>query len=315
MAGLNFSTTTIVNSLAPKATEVAAKGILRVGKGVDLVGKKITAVYKTAGHEPSMCKAVIDLAGLSGNYRLDVKLGTDGAVPLIFAAPYAQNGTPFWVGLNLTGTNDIAAIAKDINDRKLFVMGDVLLVARVATANDKIGETAQTGKLILEAVSEHVRFRDIKLVKFTDFDASTGALEKTEVVEGKVVIMDKGVNGFGTYSHIIKDLRLPTGANLAFNHLREDETPAPGVLYTQYVIEYEAPSSIRGTQVVGSINTSHTQHIAWVASSNVTAFDGLLSTAGVASNKIDTVTVNLTQKKSGSDLLDPEKNETGALDD
>ena len=145
------------------------------------------------------------------------------------------------------------------------------------------------------------------------FEAATENQQEKVVKVADGTINQKGINGFGTYSHIIKDLRLPTGANLAFNHLREDETPAPGVLYTQYVIEYEALSSIRGTQVVGSVNTSHTQHIVWVASSNVTAFDGLLSTAGVASNKIDTVTVNLTQKKSGSDLLDPEKNETSDL--
>ena len=292
MAGLNFSTTTIINKIAPKATEVAEKGILRLGRGVDLVAGNIASVHKTVGHDPVMCKAVIDLASLSGNYRLDVKLGTDGSVPLIFAAPYAQNGTPFWVGLNLTGTNDIAAIAKDINDRKLFVMGDTLLVARVATDDDKIGSVSQKGKLILEAISEHIRFRDIKLVKFTDFDTSTGTPEKTETVEGKVVIMNKGANGFGTYSHIVRDLRLPTGANLAFNHLREDETPAPGTLYTQYVIEYEAPSLIRGTQVVGSVNRSHTQHVAWVAASEVSNFDALLKAAKLPGDTEDTADVN-----------------------
>ena len=95
MAGLNFSTTTIINKIDPKATEVAAKGILRLGRGVDLVANNITAVYKTVGHGPTMCKATIALSGLVGDYRLDVTLGTDGASPLIFAKPDVQNGIPF----------------------------------------------------------------------------------------------------------------------------------------------------------------------------------------------------------------------------
>ena len=113
-------------------------------------------------------------------------------------------------------------------------------------------------------------------------------------------------------------MRLPTGANLAFNHLREDETPAPGAVYTQYVFEYEAPSLIRGTQVVGSVNTSHTQHIAWVAKDVVTAFDSLLSSASLADTNATTGNRDNIEQHTVSDSVVTAKNakkETSSLAD
>lgn len=306
MAGLNFSTTTIINKIDPKATAVATKGILRLGRGVDLIADNITAVYKTVGHGPTMCKATVALSGLVGDYRLDVTLGTDGASPLIFAKPDVQNGIPFWVGIHADTAIDAAFVTelvKTINKNKLFTIGDNLLTVEADGTN-----------LVLTGNSEFLRFRKVELMKFEAADEDSQ--EKTTKVDGKVTINEKGRNGFGTYSHLIKDLRLPTGANLAFNHLRQDETPNISATdtasaYTQYVIEYEAPSLIRGTQVVGSVNRSHTQHVAWVAAS--VDFDSLLTAAGVTTAKTDTVEVNLTNKKEGSDLLDPTKNETSDL--
>ena len=76
MAGLNFSTTTIINKIDSKATEVAAKGILRLGRGVDLKSEYVQTVRKSVGHDYAPCVATISLAGLEGDYRLDVTLGT-----------------------------------------------------------------------------------------------------------------------------------------------------------------------------------------------------------------------------------------------
>ena len=281
MAGLNFSTTTIINKIDSKATEVAAKGILRLGRGVDLKSEYVQTVRKSVGHDYAPCVATISLAGLEGDYRLDVTLGTDGAAPLIFAAPDVQNGTPFWVGIHADSAIDapfVTELVKTIKKNKLFTIGDNLLTVEASGTN-----------LVLTGNSEFLRFRKVELMKFED--ATENSQEKTVKVDGKVNIV-KGYNGFGTYSHIIKDLRLPTGANLAFNHLRQDETPAPGTLYTQYVIEYEAPSSIRGTQVVGSVNRSHTQHVAWVAASEVSNFDALLKAAKLPGDTESTADVN-----------------------
>ena len=296
MAGLNFSTTTIINSLdnakvvysrkwnaEDKVWENDTTGSkkLRLGRGVDLEADNITAVYKTVGHGPTMCKATVALGGLVGDYRLDVTLGTDGASPLIFAKPDVQNGIPFWVGIHADTAIDAAFVTelvKTINKNKLFTIGDNLLTVEASGTN-----------LVLTGNSEFLRFRKVELMKFED--ATENSQEKTVKVDGKVDIV-KGYNGFGTYSHIIKDLRLPTGANLAFNHLRQDETPAPGTIYTQYVIEYEAPSSIRGTQVVGSVNHSHTQHVAWVAASEVSNFDALLKAAKLPGDTASTTDVN-----------------------
>ena len=315
MAGLNFSTTTIINSLDNVKVLGDSKKVLRLGKGVDLVAENVKVVRKTVGYKPKMAVATVNVAGLTpGDYRLDVTLGTDGAAPLIFAAPSPVNGTPFWVGIHVdtTGVANAGIVADSINKNKLFVLGEKLLncVALKTTGES----TTYTGVIELTAASEYIRFRDIKLVKFTA--ATENAPEKVEVVSGAVNVTEKGLNGFGTYSHIIKDLRLPTGANLAFNHLREDETPTPGTVYTQYVFEYEAPSLIRGTQVVGSVNTSHTQHVAWVAKNSVTAFDALLSSANLADT--DTNRDNIEQYTVNTDSVVTDKRstkETSSLED
>ena len=292
MSGLNFSTTTIINAKPEGGLNDVVKVVyprkksgsvwvddtesdmkkIRLGKGVDLVAKYIKSYVKTEGYGPEMCKAVLDLAGLAeGFYRLDVHLGANGAEPLIFAAPAPQNGTPFWIEFTVTASNKTtiaAEIVKIINANKLFVLGDNLISA-----------SGTSTSLTLEGNTEYLRFRKLELYKYSVDENGVDHTDRVKVFEPSVL----GKNGFGTYSHIIKDLRLPTAANTTHNHLREDETPNVGTTYTQYVFEYEAPSQIRGTQVVGSVNHSHTQHVAWVASSIVSAFDSLLTNAGIAS--------------------------------
>ena len=61
---------------------------------------------------------------------------------------------------------------------------------------------------------------------------------------------------FGTYSQIVKDLRLPTVENTNWLHLRKAETPIVGAVYDQYIIEYCAPANNRPLGAVGCETTS-----------------------------------------------------------
>jgi hypothetical protein len=75
---------------------------------------------------------------------------------------------------------------------------------------------------------------------------------------------ERGENSFGTYSQIVKDLRLPTAANYQWTHVRQVETPIIGAIYNQYIIEYCAPAVNDGLHAVGQRMDSHTTHVFWV---------------------------------------------------
>lgn len=80
---------------------------------------------------------------------------------------------------------------------------------------------------------------------------------------------------FGTYSQIIKDLRLPTTENTRWLHLRQAETPIVGAIYDQYIIEYCAPANNRPLGAVGCEVDSYTTHIFWVKHDIAAEFDAL----------------------------------------
>jgi hypothetical protein len=84
--------------------------------------------------------------------------------------------------------------------------------------------------------------------------------------ESDVVKEEKhGINGFGTYSQLIKDLRLPTLANTNWTSPSKNEMPIVGALYTQYIITYYAPSmSNPSFTAIGNRSMSETTHVFWV---------------------------------------------------
>jgi hypothetical protein len=97
-----------------------------------------------------------------------------------------------------------------------------------------------------------------------------------------IALVKFGKNAFGTYSQIIKDLRLPTAANYQWSAIRQVETPIVGATYNQYIIEYHAPANSHPLSVVGGRLNSHTTHVFWVKNDTdlVTAWETALKTVG-----------------------------------
>jgi len=88
--------------------------------------------------------------------------------------------------------------------------------------------------------------------------------EVAELGDSNIVLKERGENAFGTYSQIVKDLRLPTAANWQPLHIRKVETPIIDAIYNQYIIEYVAPASNDGLACVGQKLESTTTHVFWV---------------------------------------------------
>jgi len=315
MAGLNFQTQTIINkNLDPDSSALNGKGVentwlykagaekidgiekdvLRVKRDFVFVKDCVKAIRKAEGHDAVACEAVIDFSkidaiklaeGETKKYcRLDIYLGVEGAEPFIYSTPWVQKGMPFWVEFTVTTDNqdEIAKVVADmIKKNHLFLIDKDLLTVSV-----------DGNKLTLTGATEYQRFRKIEVRTFDatdDYAELAAEIVKITADENgdEVVANDKaiyeavrGENAFGTYSQIVKDLRLPTAANYQWTHIRQVETPIVGAIYNQYIIEYCAPATNDGLQFVGQRGDSYTTHVFWVNQDEAADWETALETIG-----------------------------------
>lgn len=308
--GLNFQTQTIINSnLDPDSSKLNGKGtdntyLFKSGKtnidGVEVDALKIKrdfvfvkdcvkAIRKRAGYNAVMCKATIDFAdsallaalktgGAKTYCRLDIYLGVEGAEPYIYSTPWVQKGMPFWIEFTVKEADEAATIAKNVAD--MLKKNHVFLCDK-----DLINVSVSGNKLILEGATEYQRFRKIEISTFDAYDDyadKVAELDPTKTAATDIKLDERGKNSFGTYSQIIKDLRLPTAANYQWTHIRQVETPIVGAIYNQYIVEYEAPATNDGLHAVGQRMTSHTVHVFWVKNDAdlISAWETVLGTVG-----------------------------------
>ena len=307
MAGLNFQTQTIINSnLDPDSgkgvvlfeskrekVDGVEKDIVRVKRDFLFVKGNVDCIRRRNGYEAELCKATIDFTKLTSvvpkdpaadnavNYcRLDIYIGIEGAEPYIYSTPWYHKGKPFWVEFIVKKGDE----AKDIANRveKTIKSNHVFQVDKDLIKVTNNGE----GILTLEGATEYQRFRKIEINIFeadADYANLVTELNPNEVVASDAVaLVTKGKNAFGTYSQIVKDLRLPTAANYQWLATRKVEIPIVGAVYNQYIIEYHAPANSHPLSVVGGRLDSHTTHVFWVKNDTelVTAWENALKTLG-----------------------------------
>ena len=303
MAGLNFQTQTIINSnLDPDSgkgvvlfegkkeiVDGVEKDIVRVKRDFLFVKDNVDCIRKRKGYEAELCEATIDFTKLTSvvptdhavNYlRLDIYIGIEGAEPYIYSTPWYHKGKPFWVEFLAKKGDNAQALAdrleKTIKSNHIFQVDKDL----IKVANDG------AGKITLTGATEYQRFRKVTLNIFeanADYADLVTELNPNEVVAGDAIaLVTKGKNAFGTYSQIVKDLRLPTAANYQWLATRKVEIPIVGAVYNQYIIEYHAPANSHPLSVVGGRLDSHTTHVFWVKNDTelVTAWENALKTLG-----------------------------------
>ena len=314
--GLNFQTQTIINSnLDPDSSKLNGKGTdntylfksgktnidgeevdaLKIKRDFVFVKGCVKAIRKRAGYEGVPCKATIDFGnttllaalktgGAKTYCRLDIYLGVEGAEPYIYSTPWVQKGMPFWIEFTVKETDEAATIAKNVAD--MLKKNHVFLCDK-----DLINVSVNGSKLVLEGATEYQRFRKIEISTFDAYDdyaEKVAELDPTKTSATDIKLDERGKNSFGTYSQIIKDLRLPTAANYQWTHIRQVETPIVGAIYNQYIVEYEAPATNDGLHAVGQRMTSHTVHVFWVKNDSdsdsdsdlISAWETALGTVG-----------------------------------
>lgn len=292
MTGLNFQTQTIINQNVDLDSKVkdsklfeAVDNTLKVKRDFTFEKKYVKAIRKAEGANPEACKVEINFGNLNVNptstekvyCRLDVYLGVEGAEPAIYSNAMAHKGVPFWVEFVVTSTNksNLASIVENMIKKNHLFMID----------KDLIDTSVSGNVLTLTGASEYQRFKNVEICTFA---ADSDYAEKVaELGSTAITLKNSGKNGFGTYSQITKDLRLPTAANGQWSHVRQSETPVVGAVYNQYIIEYCAPASNGGMQYVGQHGNSHTTHVFWVKRESAETAGALVTAWETALNSID----------------------------
>jgi hypothetical protein len=204
---------------------------------------------------------------------------TEGSNFSLYANDFYYKGKPFSIDFTWKGEakDVVAALEKNIKKYLVAVHGEKI-------ANVKADGTS----LVITGVSEYQRFAKVAVEKL-DADAHFGMGEYVEVlgnddlteVDKPTVSANqifKGTEGFGTYSWILHNLRLPTDARTAPWAVNSDEAPIPGAKYTQFTIHYCVNRGTLGTNAVGDQVVSHTTHVFYVHESLVSEFEKALET-------------------------------------
>ena len=271
----NWTTTTLINEMP--STKVKGEK-LRIGK--HLFEKRwVESIRKAEGHKHELCEATIDMAAvktlLDANKatvaRLYFYVGLEGSEESIYANDWYRKGMPLSVSFtNADATKMTETIVDTINRFNVF------------TKVKKVLDVTATGSVLtVKGTHEHQRLQKIQVL----VDAGMGEeiaivdYELNHKADSTVTNVEPGKNGFGTYSQLLKDLRLPTAVHNHWLNVQKDEMPIVGALYTQYIISYYAPSTANPSfTAVGNRSMSETTHVFWVKSDLVADFEAVINT-------------------------------------
>ncbi len=284
----NWTTTTLINEIPFNKVE---GNKLRIGK--HLFEKRwVESIRKAVGHKPTICAATLDLAKVkealdaakANVARLFLYVGLEGSEESIYANDWYRKGMPLSVSfVNADAAVMAEAIVDTVNKFNVFTKVKKVLDVK-----------AEGNNLVISGTHEHQRLQKIQVL----VDAGMG--EEVAVVnyelehkaDPAVINEVKGVNGFGTYSQLLKDLRLPTAVHNNWLSVQKDEMPVVGAVYTQYIINYYAPSTANPSfTAVGNRSMSETTHVFWVKEDLVADWEAILAAIDPDAEGLNTVVV------------------------
>lgn len=271
-----YTNTIVLNSLKDVTT-----GLDKIVKGSDnievrrvnkFLKSNVSAMYKRAASDPVIGKAEFTITNPgAGIYRLKLYIRLSGSQNSYYSNDFVFKGKPFVyefkIASDSTTTTDVAKEIKRVIDKIQAFYGDKYIKTEVAE-----------DKLTIHGVDEYQLFTEAKIQKLNTAANNPLTNEVFEdVTEGTIT---KSVEGFGTYTHILKDLRLPTIEARKFEAVNQEELPVPGAKYNQYIIEYKVDRGLFGGAAVGQQVTSKTTHVFYVLDSLATKFETALKVLG-----------------------------------
>ena len=285
----NWTTTTLINEIP--FNKVEKEGVLRIGK--HLFEKRwVECIRKAKGHKMELCEATVDLSkvdlGEATVARLYVYVGLEGSEESIYANDWYRKGMPLSVSFAVgTAAKMGKAIADTVKTFNVFT--------KVKKVLDVTADNA--GKVTIKGTHEHQRLQKIAILvedpkSLLGEEKVVAEYEMNRKENAAVTIVNPGVNGFGTYSQLLKDLRLPTAAHNNWLSVQKDEMPVVGAIYHQYIINYYAPSTANPSfTAVGNRSMSETTHVFWVREDLVSDWEAVLATIDPDAGNLETVVV------------------------
>ena len=274
----DFTTTTVINSLKDFNTQ---KDLLQHNSEGFQVKRhnffkyaSITCLYKAPHVDPKNDEVSITyLTSQNTDLRIELYIRSIGNADPMYANNLVFKGKPLYIEVPAgTAENDLKNIVTKY--MSLLFGGEAQLTATVS------GST-----LTLKCNNPFQRITKCEVKARSNGESATiGSTageftvtpSSTTFTNIPAVTITKGTEGFGDYDHMIKDLRLPTGANLRWKRTMEDEMPIPDAFYDQYTIYYEVERGVMGLGAVGMKATSITTHVFWVNSALVKDFEAAI---------------------------------------
>ena len=258
-----YTNTIVLNSLKDVTT-----GLDKIVKGSDnievrrvnkFLKKNVSAMHKRTASDPVIGKAEFTITNPGvGIYRLKLYIRLSGSQNSYYSNDFVFKGKPFVYEFRITsGSTSATDVAKEIKRVIDKIKGD---------------------KLIIHGVDEYQLFTEAKIQKLNTSANNPLTNEVYEdIIEGTIT---KSIEGFGTYTHILKDLRLPTIEARRFEAVNQEELPIPGMKYNQYTIYYTVDRGLFGGAAVGQQVTSKTTHVFYVLESIAAEFEAALAVLG-----------------------------------
>ena len=269
-----IATTNAAPLLQKDGTEIAAKA------AVGLTIRRVNTFYKPFvcnifehdAEDPTIAQATVTIASAAaGVYRLYLYLKLTQNQNSYYSNDMVFKGKPFVYEFTATSSSTVTDMAtacvKAINGVQALY-GDKYFTA-----------TSAEGVITIKGTDEHQVISEIKLQKLTDAttDNPTNSVFE-DVVAGTIV--KQGKPGFGTYNNLLENLRLPTAENRRWMAVNTEEMPIPGAKYNEFIIEYEKPRGVMGSDVVGDTTVSRTTHVFYVLSTLSADFLAKMKTIG-----------------------------------
>ena len=308
-----FTTTTVINSnkdlttgkplWSSQESQETGSSNFYVKRVNNFKKENVVAIYKAEAKEAELAKITMDLSQVNGTegevYRFSIYIGlSQESQDSRYSNDMIVKGKPFSIDFVWKGTAETVAknLATLINKYDLLVYGDKLL------------NVSYSGTFItIEATNEYQRFKKVNIEKF-DEKAHFG-MGEYNVIRSLQNLLDegkkkksnaevtnteegyfRGKEGFGTYSFLLHNLRLPTSARTHAFAINQDETPIVGAMYNQYTIHYCVNRGPLGMNAVGDTVKSVTTHVFYVLKSLSADFEAALNTVAPAAGIIEAAT-------------------------
>lgn len=327
---LEFTTTTIVNSTDSIFAD-ASKKLFRVKFGPELyndgTNHVATLLKKTPYVAAKKAKATVTVPTGDGIFRIAMYIRLRNNQNEYFSNDWTFKGKPLYVEFNGgTSAADIVSLAKKY------------MLAQYGYDLVKFGTSGTD--LTIEAVNQWEYFMDqdnntgVQVQKLQTVDMAGNILGASDTPKSPTheefvkddtvtVTVDNGNEAFGDFAHIVKDLRLPSLANLRWQGIAQgdvmddepnDDKPLPTGKYTQYTIQLDSERGIMGAGVVGSLAKSRTTHVFYVESGAVDDFDENLIKSKLVASKtaINIVTATSSSTTTGGSDTGSDGDDMGA---